>query len=67
MKVSRKAVAYTIALTRLTGNYNTGLRWLFAASARKLPLTPLSAEWSTSPHPHLAWPKSAISYFAESA
>ncbi|MFC0710563.1 phytoene/squalene synthase family protein [Azorhizophilus paspali] len=67
VKVSRKAVAYTIGLTRLTGNYNTGLRWLFAASARKLPLTPLSAEWSTSPHPHLAWPKSAIAYFAESA
>ncbi|SFB53977.1 phytoene/squalene synthase family protein [Azotobacter beijerinckii] len=67
VKVSRRAVTYTIALTRLSGNYNTGLRWLFAATARGLPLTPLSAEWSSSPHTHLIWPKSAISYFAETA
>ncbi len=67
VKVSRRAVTYTILLTRLSGNCNTGLRWLFAAAARGLPLTPLSAEWSSSSHEQLIWPKSAISYFAETA
>ncbi|MBB3104720.1 phytoene/squalene synthase family protein [Azomonas macrocytogenes] len=67
VKISRRAVAYTVAFTRLSGKNNTGLRWLFAAAARKLPLTPLSAEWSASAHAHLIWPKSAIPYFAETA
>ncbi|WP_397448011.1 phytoene/squalene synthase family protein [Pseudomonas sp. NA-150] len=53
VKISHGAVASTIFLTRLSGQSNTGLRWLFAAAAARLPLTPLSAEWRASAHPHL--------------
>lgn len=67
VKVSRRAVAYTIALTKVCGKSNSSLRWLFSLAARKLPLTPLSVEWSASPNARLIWPKSAISYFAETA
>lgn len=67
VKVSRRAVTYTIAFSKMSGKSNTALRWLFAIAARKLPLTPLSAEWSAPPHANLIWPKSAIAYFAETA
>ncbi|MGV8920744.1 MAG: phytoene/squalene synthase family protein [Pseudomonas sp.] len=53
VKISHGAVASTILLTRLSGQSNAGLRWLFATAAYKLPLTPLSAEWRVSTHPHV--------------
>ncbi|MFJ3486934.1 phytoene/squalene synthase family protein [Pseudomonas sp. NPDC090202] len=53
VKISHGAVASTMLLTRLSGQSNSGLRWLFANAASRLPLTPLSAEWSTSAQPHL--------------
>jgi farnesyl-diphosphate farnesyltransferase len=65
VKVSRNAVARTILLTRISTKYNTGLRWLFAMSARKLPLTPLTSEWNEPAAANHAWPKSSIPYLAE--
>jgi len=60
VKISRRAVACTLTLTRLSGNSNAGLGWLFATAARGLPLTPLASEWSAP-----LWPKSAIAYSME--
>lgn len=61
VKVSHKTVAGIIGLTRLSGNSNNGLRWLFETAARKVPLTPLAPEWNAQ----VNWPKSAIAYCIE--
>lgn len=65
VKISRKTVASITTLTRLAGNSNGGLRWLFETATRSLPLTPLSAEWSATCADKLNWPKSAIPYCVE--
>jgi farnesyl-diphosphate farnesyltransferase len=62
VKVSRTAVAQTMGLTRLTDRYDNGVRWLFAAAARKLPLTPLSPEWDEPRDPPFARPRRVASY-----
>jgi farnesyl-diphosphate farnesyltransferase len=62
VKVSRTAVAQTMGLTRLTDRYDHGVRWLFATAARKLPLTPLSAEWDEPRDPPVARPRRMTSY-----
>jgi farnesyl-diphosphate farnesyltransferase len=49
-------VAQTIGLTRLTDKYDPAVRWLFAAAARKLPLTELAPEWDVPQHAPRAWP-----------
>ncbi len=68
VKISRKTVGGIIALTRLAGNSNAGLRWLFETAARGLPLTPLSTEWAASGSgATLNWPKSAIPYCTDTA
>ena len=56
VKVSRAAVAQTIGLTRLTDKYDPAVRFLFGAAARKLPLTPLAAEWDMPQARNAAWP-----------
>ncbi|MDB5979309.1 MAG: Squalene/phytoene synthase [Pseudomonas sp.] len=61
VKISHKTVASIIGLTRLSAHSNSGLRWLFETAARKLPLTPLAAEWNAQGN----WPKSAIAYCIE--
>ncbi len=63
VKISRRAVGWTIMLTRLSGHFDTGLRGLFALAARRLPLTPLSAEWQAPARGGLIWPKTAMTYF----
>ncbi|MEB0077695.1 phytoene/squalene synthase family protein [Pseudomonas sp. CCI3.2] len=45
VKITHRAVAYAMALTRLSAHSNSGLRWLFKIATRRLPLRPLSAEW----------------------
>lgn len=65
VKISHKTVASIIALTRLSGNSNSGLCWLFETAARKLPLTLLSPEWNAPSGEKLNWPKSAIPYCTE--
>lgn len=67
VKISRKAVARTILLTRLLGKSNAGLRWLFAMTARGLPLTPLTVEWSEPSTPARTWPKRSIPHIADAA
>lgn len=62
VKVSRTAVAQTIGLTRLTDRYDAGVRLLFAAAARKLPLTPLSADWDEPRDPPRPKPRSVAAY-----
>jgi farnesyl-diphosphate farnesyltransferase len=62
IKVSRTAVAQTMGLTRLTDKYDTGVRFLFAAAARKLPLTPLSPEWDEPRDPPCARPRRVATY-----
>lgn len=62
IKVSRTAVAQTMGLTRLTDRYDNGVRWLFAAAARKLPLTPLSPEWDEPRDPPFVRPRRVASY-----
>jgi farnesyl-diphosphate farnesyltransferase len=62
VKVSRTAVAQTMGLTRLTGGYGTGVRWLFATAARKLPMTPLAPEWHEPRDPLYATPRHVSSY-----
>lgn len=62
VKVSRAAVAQTMGLTRLTDKYDTGVRWLFTTAARKLPLTPLSAEWEEPQDPPRSWPRHRASH-----
>jgi len=56
VKVSRAAVAQTIGLTRLSDKYDPAVRFLFGAAARKLPLTPLAAEWDSPQASNAAWP-----------
>ncbi|WP_243041330.1 phytoene/squalene synthase family protein [Dyella sedimenti] len=63
VKVSRAAVAQTIGLTRLTDKFDPAVRWLFAAAARKLPLTPLAPEWGEPPRTLHAWPRRRRSYY----
>ncbi|WP_233840835.1 phytoene/squalene synthase family protein [Dyella sp. 2HG41-7] len=67
IKISRKAVARTILMTRVLGKSNTGLRWLFAITARGLPVTPLTAEWSEPSTPARTWPKRSIPHIADAA
>jgi farnesyl-diphosphate farnesyltransferase len=67
VKISRKDVARTILMTRLLCKSNTGLRWLFATTARGLPLTPLTAEWSEPSTPARTWPKRSIPHIADAA
>jgi farnesyl-diphosphate farnesyltransferase len=67
VKISRKAVARTILLTRLLGKSDAGLRWLFAMTARGLPLTPLTAEWREPATPARTWPKRSIPHIADAA
>ncbi|HUA79539.1 MAG TPA: phytoene/squalene synthase family protein, partial [Dyella sp.] len=67
IKISRKAVARTILMTRVLGKSNTGLRWLFALTARGLPVTPLTAEWSEPSTPARTWPKRSIPHIADAA
>jgi farnesyl-diphosphate farnesyltransferase len=67
VKISRNTVATVVTLTRLTGNSNSALRWLFKRAAGGLPFTPLSAEWKGSSSGKLNWPKTAIPYCAETA
>lgn len=62
VKVSRAAVAQTIGLTRLTDKYDPAVRWLFAAAARKLPLTSLAPEWDAPQPPPRAWPWRRATY-----
>lgn len=45
VKITRKAVAQTMFLTRIGIGSDAWLRWLFNRAARRLPLTPLSAGW----------------------
>lgn len=56
VKVSRSAVAQTISLTNLSDKYDPAVRWLFAAASRKLPLTPLAAEWDLAQEMPRIWP-----------
>ncbi|WP_430390019.1 phytoene/squalene synthase family protein [Dyella sp. 20L07] len=63
VKVSRTAVAQTIGLTKLTDKYDPAVRWLFAAAARKLPLTPLAPEWDAAQEMPRLWPWRKASYF----
>jgi farnesyl-diphosphate farnesyltransferase len=65
IKISRKAVARTILFTRLFGKSNAALRWLFNSTARGLPLTPLTAEWSEPSMPGRTWPKRSIPHIAD--
>jgi farnesyl-diphosphate farnesyltransferase len=65
IKVSHSAVACTIVLTNLASKYDARLRWMFTMAARKLPLTPLTPEWSEPSSHHTAWPKSATPYRIE--
>lgn len=65
VKVSHGAVALTIAVTKLTGRSDAALRWIFARAARRLPLTPLSKEWSEPASRRPAWPKSESPCVAE--
>ncbi|WP_297835821.1 phytoene/squalene synthase family protein [Pseudomonas sp.] len=67
VKISHRAVACTISFTRISEKSNSALRWLFETVARKLPLTPLSAQWNASVGSQLIWPKSAIAYCSDSA
>lgn len=67
VKISRRDVARTIVLTRLLGRSNRGLRWLFAVTARGLPLTPLTAEWNEPSTPARTWPKRSMPHLAEAA
>lgn len=67
VKISRKAVARTILLTRVLGKSNPGLRWLFAMTARGLPLTPLTTEWSEPSTPARTWPKRSIPHIVDAA
>jgi farnesyl-diphosphate farnesyltransferase len=62
VKVSRAAVAQTISLTRLTDKYDPAVRWLFAAAARKLPLTTLAPEWDNAKVAPSVWPWRRASY-----
>jgi farnesyl-diphosphate farnesyltransferase len=52
VKITRRAVGSTIMLTRWFSRSNTSLRWMFAMAAHKLPLTPLSQEWSAGAQAH---------------
>lgn len=65
VKISRRAVARTILLTRLMGKSITGLRWLFAMTARGLPMTPLTAEWSEPATPARTWPKRSMPHITD--
>nr|WP_114241536.1 phytoene/squalene synthase family protein [Dyella sp. C9] len=65
VKVSRTAVAQTISLTRLTDKYDPAVRWLFAAAARKLPLTPLAPEWGEPRQTGHAWPRRRTTHLDE--
>jgi farnesyl-diphosphate farnesyltransferase len=67
IKISRNAVARTILFTRIFGKSNAALRWLFATTARGLPLTPLTAEWSEPSTPSRTWPKRSIPHIADAA
>jgi farnesyl-diphosphate farnesyltransferase len=67
VKISRKDVGRTILLTRLLCKSNRGLRWLFAMTARGLPLTPLTAEWSEPAAPARTWPKRSMPHIADAA
>lgn len=62
VKVSRTAVAQTIGLTKLSDKYDPAVRWLFAAAARKLPLTPLAPEWDVAQEMPRLWPWRKASY-----
>jgi farnesyl-diphosphate farnesyltransferase len=65
IKISRKAVGRTILFTRIFGKSNAALRWLFNSTARGLPLTPLTAEWSEPSTPARTWPKRSIPHIAD--
>lgn len=67
IKISRNAVARTILFTRIFGKSNAALRWLFATTARGLPLTPLTAEWSEPSTPARTWPKRSIPHIADAS
>ena len=67
VKISRKDVARTILMTRLLCKSNTGLRWLFSATARGLPLTPLATEWSEPSTPARTWPKRSMPHITDAA
>ncbi|RDI97520.1 phytoene/squalene synthase family protein [Dyella solisilvae] len=62
VKVSRAAVAQTISLTKLSDRYDPAVRWLFAAAARKLPLTTLGPNWDATQSVPRAWPWRRASY-----
>jgi farnesyl-diphosphate farnesyltransferase len=51
VKISHRAVAGTVLLTRLATRSNATLRHMFDLAARGLPLTPLDAEWDLAATP----------------
>jgi farnesyl-diphosphate farnesyltransferase len=65
IKISRRAVARTILFTRIFGKSNVALRWLFNTTARGLPLTPLTSEWSEPSTPARTWPKRSMPHIAD--
>lgn len=65
VKVSRKEVARIIKFTTLFEKNDLGLRRLFAVATRKLPFTPLTAEWCAPYRPAFPWPKRAIPYLSD--
>ncbi|RON55741.1 phytoene synthase [Pseudomonas frederiksbergensis] len=49
VKVSRAEVAWIMRLTRMSQRSDLGLRMLYKIASRKLPITPLGAEWQSPP------------------
>ncbi|MGE8145917.1 isopentenyl-diphosphate Delta-isomerase [Pseudomonas frederiksbergensis] len=49
VKVSHAEVAWIMRLTRMSQRSDLGLRMLYKIASRKLPMTPLGAEWQSPP------------------
>ena len=63
--LSRSQVALMMRLTRASQRSNTGLRVLFKFAARRLPLTPLDAQWQEAAYAIHQWPRSSIDFLAD--
>ena len=65
VRISRSQVALMMRLTRASQRSNTGLRLLFKFAARRLPLTPLDAQWHEAAWAIHQWPRSSIDFLAD--
>ena len=63
--LARSQVALMMRLTRASQRSNTGLRLLFKLAARRLPLTPLDAQWQEAAYAIHQWPRSSIDFLAD--